>query len=127
MASKTGSWTTALLFFTLTAALAAQDSPLQWPVPRREPPLPEILMGIEELAGAPGDVVLLDARGPGPYEKGHLPGAVPAWSPEEEVSGGLDRVPSLLAERGITEEATVLLYGDADREALARLFWRLRR
>jgi len=70
--------------------------------------------------------VPLDARGAGSYELGHLAGAVPAWSPQEESLWGIDRVRSLLGERGITGEETVVLYGDPDAEAVARLFWLLR-
>jgi thiosulfate/3-mercaptopyruvate sulfurtransferase len=132
MASKTGALTFALLLIGMAPALAGQESPLQWPVPPpgppREPVFPEILIGIDELARRPvAEVALLDVRGAGPYRRGHLPGAAPVWSPEEEAAGGRERVRALLAERGITGEGTVVLYGDADREAVARLFWLVRR
>ncbi|HEX9944638.1 MAG TPA: rhodanese-like domain-containing protein [Thermoanaerobaculia bacterium] len=132
MAMKTG-WR-ATVFFLLGAAapLAGQRSPLQWPVPPpappREPVFPRVLIGARELAGLlkAGNAVPFDARGTGPYERGHLPGAVPAWSAEEESPGGGERVRSLLARRGIAGDKAVALYGDPDREAVARLFWLLR-
>jgi thiosulfate/3-mercaptopyruvate sulfurtransferase len=132
MASKTGALTFAVFFIGVAPALAGQESPLQWPVPPpgppRQPVFPEILMGVEELAGQPAaEVALLDVRGAGPYARGHLPGAAPAWRPEEETPGGLERVRALLAERGITGDGAVVLYGDADREAVGRLFWLLHR
>src|SRR5262245_29978132 len=131
MASKTGPLALALLFCATAPARAGQDSPLKWPVPPPGPPravvLPNLLVGIEGLvellaAGA----LPLDAQGPGAYEREHLPGAVPAWSPAAETLGGISSVRSLLSERGITGERTVVLYGDGDREATARLFWLLR-
>src|SRR4051812_36079480 len=82
------------------AAPAAQDSPLQWPVPppgpRREIRFPRLLIGAAELAralpapSAPGAAgaagaaspatLPVDARGAAAFAAGHLPGAVPAWS-----------------------------------------------
>jgi thiosulfate/3-mercaptopyruvate sulfurtransferase len=90
--------------------------------------MPRILISAGELAGLlkTGSAVPLDARGPAPYEQGHLPGSVPAWSLEEEGSGGIERVRSLLAGRGIAGDRAVVLYGDPDRQAVARLFWLLR-
>src|SRR4051812_23851236 len=81
-------------------ALAAQGSPLQWPVPppgpRREVVFPRLLIGAAELAralsaagpqpaaGASSSPTIptipIDARGAGPFTAGHLPGAVPAGS-----------------------------------------------
>lgn len=115
-------------------ALAGQGSPLQWPIPSaptREPVFPPVLIGGRELAGLlkEGRAVPLHARAlrePASYERGHLPGAVADWSPEEEGSGEADRVRSLLAGRGISGEEAVVLYGP-DPERIARLFWLLRR
>jgi thiosulfate/3-mercaptopyruvate sulfurtransferase len=131
MARKTGSWAVALLLLAPVPPLAGQDSPLQWPVPPPGPPrevvLPRILIGAGDLARAlAAGAVALDVRDAGRYKEGHLPGAVPVWSAEEEGYGGIDRVRSLLAERGITGEGAVVLYGDPDREEVARLHWLLR-
>lgn len=107
--------------------LAGQDSPLQWPLPAaRQPVFPHVLIGVRELAGllGKGNVIPLDARDAAVYEKGHLPGAVPAWTPQEEI-GGQARVRTLLAKRGISGGETVVLYGDPDRERTAALFWLL--
>ena len=111
--------------------LAGQGSPLQWPIPaspQRELKPPHILIGVREAARllGQGAAVALDVRGAGLYAGGHLPAAVPGWSPDEESSGGKDRVRSLLAGSGIADEQAVVLYGDPDREAVARWFWVLR-
>ena len=111
---------------------AGQDSPLKWPVPppgpSREIVFPHILIGAWDLARelAAGGVPL-DVRDAGAYARGHIPGAVPAWRQEEEGPGGIDGVRSLLAERGITYAQTVILYGDPGRDAVAHLFWLMRR
>jgi thiosulfate/3-mercaptopyruvate sulfurtransferase len=131
MARKTGSWVLALLLFGPGMLPAGQGSPLKWPVPPPGPPreivLPQILISAGELNRAlAAGAVLLDARDARSYELGHLPGAAPSWSPTEESPWGIDRVRSLLGERGITGEETVVLYGDPDAEAVARLFWLLR-
>src|SRR5829696_8536461 len=86
---------------------AGQGSPLQWPIPKassRELVSPRILIGAGELAGLlkTGRAVPMEVHAPsqpGSYELGHLPGAVPAWSPDDEAVNP-DRVRSLLAERG---------------------------
>jgi thiosulfate/3-mercaptopyruvate sulfurtransferase len=130
MAMKTGAWAFALLLVLVAAPpLAAQDSPLKWPVPKitAEPSFPAILIGAGELGPAleAGGWIALDAREAGSYTAGHLPGAVPGWSAEEAVAG----VRPLLAARGISGEETVVLYGadGKDREAVAGLFRLLRR
>lgn len=120
----------ALVFFGMAPA-SGQDSPLRWPVPPTGPPheavLPQILIGAEDLARAlAAGAVPLDAREIGAYLRGHLPGAVPAWRLEDEIPWGIDRLQSLLSERGITAKEIVVLYGDPDRETIARLFWLLR-
>jgi thiosulfate/3-mercaptopyruvate sulfurtransferase len=112
------------------ASCPREDPPLKWPVPPPGPPreihFPRILIGVEELRGAlAAGAVPLDARNASSFERGHLPGAVSAWRPEEENPWGVDRVRSLLGERGITGESTVVIYGDPDHEAVARLFWLL--
>src|SRR5882724_11623529 len=85
-------WLAPLLLLVGAAALAAQGSPLQWPVPppgpRREIRFPHVLIGAAELARAlrpqpaagASSTVPIDARGAGPFTAGHLPGAVPAGS-----------------------------------------------
>lgn len=128
MALKTGEWILALLL--ATARLAGQGSPIQWPLPPPGPPraavFPRVLIGARELAGAlEKGAIPLDVRGNGLYAAGHLPGAVPAWSPGEEAPE-LDRVRSLLAGRGIGGGETVVIYGDPDREESGRLYWLLR-
>jgi thiosulfate/3-mercaptopyruvate sulfurtransferase len=130
-------------------ALVAQPSPLQWPVPapgpRREVRFPHLLIGAAELARAlrprspagaaspPSTptipMIPIDARGAGPFTAGHLPGAVPAWSAvadDATDAGSLDRLRSRLAALGISGPETVVIYGDADREAVAHLYRLLR-
>lgn len=130
MAIKTGSWAIPLLLLA-PLPLDSQGSPLQWPLPAAAPPreivFPRILIGAGELAGLleSGRAVPLDAQGS--YEQGHVPGAVPAWSPDEKGSGDAGRVRSLLAARGIAGDEVVVLYGEPEGEAVARLFWLLRR
>src|SRR4051812_23651526 len=105
-------------------ALAAQRSPLQWPVPppgpRREVVFPRLLIGAAELARAlsaagpqpaagasSSPTIPIDARGAGPFTAGHLPGAVPAGSALAEAgtdatdAGSLDRLRTRLAALGI--------------------------
>jgi thiosulfate/3-mercaptopyruvate sulfurtransferase len=132
--------------------LAAQGSPLQWPVPppgpRREVVFPRLLIGAAELAralsaagpqpaaGASSSPTIptipVDARGAGPFTAGHLPGAVPAGSALAEAgtdatgAGSLDRLRTRLAALGISGRETVVIYGDADREAIAHLYRLLR-
>src|SRR6185295_3566146 len=130
MAIKPGLLVLALLFLAGAASPGGQESPLQWPAPAPGPPreaaFPRLLIDPGELAGRlqAGTAVLLDLRDAGLFEKGHLPGAVVAWSPEEEVPGGVERVRSLLGERGIACDKAVAIYG-GDRERVARLFWLL--
>jgi thiosulfate/3-mercaptopyruvate sulfurtransferase len=130
MAMKPGSWALALLLLSGAPPARSQESPLRWPVPPPGPPhepvFPRLLIGPGELAGRlkAGTALPLDARGAGLFERGHLPGAVLAWSPEEEAPWKLERVRSLMNERGITGGKTVVIYGD--RERAAHLFWLLR-
>lgn len=131
MARKTGLLALALLLFRPATPFTGQDSPLRWPVPPPGPPrqvvLPRILVGARDAVRAlAAGAVALDVRHVGDFERGHLPGAASAWNPDEETLWGLDRVRSLLRERGITGESAVVLYGGPDREAIARLFWLLR-
>jgi thiosulfate/3-mercaptopyruvate sulfurtransferase len=131
MARKTALWILAVICVAVSPIAAGQQSPLQWPVPApspREQAIPHLLVGVHETARllVRGSAVPFDVRGVDAYEKGHLPGAVAAWSPDEEASGGIEPVRSLLAGRGITGEEAVVLYGNPDREAVARLFWLLR-
>jgi thiosulfate/3-mercaptopyruvate sulfurtransferase len=133
MAMKTGSWGLALLLLA-PSPLASQGSPLQWPIPKapsRELVSPRILIGAGELAGLlkAGRAVPMDVHAPSQpasYELGHPPGAVPAWSLDDETAVDPDRIRSLLAERGIAGDKAVVLYGDGDHETVARLFWLLR-
>jgi thiosulfate/3-mercaptopyruvate sulfurtransferase len=135
-----------LLLLLGTPTLAAQESPLQWPVPppgpRREIRFPHLLIGAAELAralrapSAAGDssapTLPVDARAAGPFTAGHLPGAVPAGSvlaeagKDETEAGPPDRLRTRLAALGISGRETVVIYGDADREAVARLYRLLR-
>jgi thiosulfate/3-mercaptopyruvate sulfurtransferase len=132
MARKTGFWALPLILVGAVPPLAGQSSPLQWPPPAspsRAAVFPRVMIGAKELTGLlkRGNAVPLDARGAAAYATGHLPAAVPAWSAEEEDDGRPERVRSLLAGRGITCRSPLILYGDPDREAVARLFWLLRR
>lgn len=120
-----------LLLLGSAAPLAGQGSPLKWPIPPPGPPrkihFPQILIGVKDLSRALATgAVPLDARDASTFERGHLPGAVSAWRPEEETPWGIDRVRSLLGEGGITGGSTVVIYGNPDHEAVARLFWLLR-
>jgi thiosulfate/3-mercaptopyruvate sulfurtransferase len=132
MALKTGTWAFPLFLFLFgVLPLSGQDDdPLRWPLPvPKEPVFPRVLIHAGELAALlkEGSAVPLDVRTGGAYEQGHLPGAVPLWSPEEEGAGEPARIRSLLAARGITGEEPLVLYGGPDPEAVARLFWLLRR
>jgi thiosulfate/3-mercaptopyruvate sulfurtransferase len=131
MALKTG-WRLLFVFLLAAPLLAAQTSPLQWPVPPPGPPretvLPPLLIGPSELVRAvAAGAVAIDARGAGPaFAAGHLPGAVPAWSAGADDSD-LARVRARLAAAGIPGEGMVAIYGEGGgREAIARLFWLLR-
>jgi thiosulfate/3-mercaptopyruvate sulfurtransferase len=120
-----------LLLFSLFARtpLGGQDSPLRWPVPPppRATEPPQTLVSAAELTRRlTAGVIPLDARGNGAYVAGHLPGAVPAWSAADESPLDPARLRALLAMRGIEGDRPVVLYGDPDREAVARLFWLLR-
>jgi thiosulfate/3-mercaptopyruvate sulfurtransferase len=138
MALKTVWRALAFLFLALAPLppLNSQTSPLDWPPPPAFPPLPRpaVLMDGGELAAAlaNGTAVPFDVRSGAAYAAGHLPGAVPAWSPEEEgpvTHEGLGQVRALLAGRGLSGAETIVLYGDdgdPDREAVGRLFWLLR-
>jgi thiosulfate/3-mercaptopyruvate sulfurtransferase len=112
MVLKTARWTSVLLLFL--ALPGAGQSPLQWPVPPAGPPrktvFPKILIGPAELSRLlKTGAVSLDAREPGPYAEGHLPGA-------------------LSAREGLPGAGTVALYGEGDDcEEIARLYWLLRR
>ncbi len=131
MAMKTGGWALVLLLFGPAVALCGQNSPLQWPPPAPGRPqkltLPRILVRTADLHRMQAmGAVPLDARDPASFERGHLPGAVSAWRPAEEEPWGIERLRSLLGERGITGERPVVIYGDPDPAAVAGLFWRLR-
>ncbi len=147
-----------LLLFVAPALAepAAQDSPLQWPVPppgpRQEVRFPHLLIGAAELAralrprpaaGAASPATLaVDARGGAAFAAGHLPGAVPAGSAlagaaEDDAKDGAEGAPDdllrplrrlrdRLAALGISGRETVVIYGDADREAVAYLYRLLR-
>src|SRR5262245_37911046 len=82
--------------------LGGRPPPPAGPPPPALPPLPSppVEIAAQELASAfaAGTAVALDARSAAAYEAGHLPGAVPAWSPEAEG----EEVRSLLASRGIS-------------------------
>jgi thiosulfate/3-mercaptopyruvate sulfurtransferase len=137
MALKTVWRALAFLFLALAPLppLDSQTSPLDWPPPPAFPPLPRpaVLMDAGELAAAlaKGTAVPLDVRSGAAYAAGHLPGAVPVWSPEEAgpAGEGTGGVRSLLAGRRLSGTETIVLYGDdgdPDREAVGRLFWLLR-
>lgn len=120
-----------LALFLAAAVPLAGQSPLQWPLPKPaapEPVFPEILVSPDGLKAAlsQGGVVPLDVRPPEAYAAGHLPGAAPAWRPEEEGDFGIGRVRSLLAARGISGTETVVLYGGGDDlPTIGRLVWLL--
>ncbi|HEY0510312.1 MAG TPA: rhodanese-like domain-containing protein [Thermoanaerobaculia bacterium] len=128
MPMKTGGWLF-LLVFAVSLPAAGQGSPLQWPVPPPRPPretvFPRVLIAAPELARAlVAGGVPIDARGAGEFAAGHLPGAVPAGS---EVSADVGRLRARLAGLGISGRERVVVYGDSDREAIALLYWLLRR
>jgi thiosulfate/3-mercaptopyruvate sulfurtransferase len=116
------------------AGQQAGPSPLQWPVPPPGPPpepRPPLLIALADLARALAAGALpLDVRGAGPrFAAGHLPGAVPAWSPGAEDADP-KRLRPRLAAAGISGWETVILYGEPDAaglEAMARWLWLLRR
>ncbi|HEX4962754.1 MAG TPA: rhodanese-like domain-containing protein [Thermoanaerobaculia bacterium] len=126
MALKTGFAMLAGLALAISGACgqtSPPSSPLDWPPPRAFPPEPQppILMSARELAAAlaKGEAIPFDVRGAAPFAAGHLPGAAAAWSAGEETSG---RIPALLAARGISPGTAVIVYGDGDREDVARFF-----
>jgi thiosulfate/3-mercaptopyruvate sulfurtransferase len=85
---------------------------------------------VEEFEREDTDFRLVEVSGE--YDDGHLPGAV-ALDPQEaffdDRTGripGPDRLSTLLGERGITPETTVVLYGDGYNEFAALVYWTLK-
>jgi len=82
-----------------------------------------------ELIFRPGDDIdgriLLDARSPADYERGHLPGARNLYWRWLRPAGALDIdvAVSLLSSIGIEETDSIVVYGDGDDSAY--LFWAL--
>jgi thiosulfate/3-mercaptopyruvate sulfurtransferase len=75
----------------------------------------------ELMAGAPGAVTVLDARGVIDYWRGHVPGAVPirwwayrdGWLRTGRLPGDLDRLARQLAALGVDDRRPVVVYGRA--------------
>jgi thiosulfate/3-mercaptopyruvate sulfurtransferase len=66
------------------------------------------------------------------YDSGHIPGAVELDPQRDFVDAGtrtipdVDRLESLLSERGITPDSTVVLYSDGYNEFAAFVYWTLK-
>jgi thiosulfate/3-mercaptopyruvate sulfurtransferase len=84
--------------------------------------VPEIFATIRSLEG----MVLLDARSPEEYSKGHLPGARNLYWKGIQTSGSLDPVlaEEALCKIGVNNSDRVLVYGGPDSGA-SYLFWAL--
>ncbi len=117
----------ALVIPTLIAPPVAAER--YWPPWLRDdrpaPVYPEITVTVEWLVSQLGrpDLVVIDARYPDAYGKGHIPGAIslspdnlPGVPPAAEILGGY----------GLASELQIVCYGDrASFVAMARLFWLL--
>ncbi len=92
-----------------------------------------VFVSVDWLAArlATGDVTLLDARPSDAYEHGHLPGArsLPFTATYDKRPGNEKNVASVqtinrvLGDAGIRIDRQVVIYGDRDYRAPARLFW----
>lgn len=66
------------------------------------------------------------------YDEGHIPGAVKLDPREDFLDSGTrtipsaDRLETILGERGITPDSTVVLYGDSLNEFAAFVYWTLK-
>ncbi|NLV40587.1 MAG: sulfurtransferase [Candidatus Hydrogenedentes bacterium] len=122
------------------AAPAAPETPAEAPAPAPAEQ-PEYLGHPLALAAPTLDAVrvpdalFVDAREPEAYTKNHIAGAVnlPAKALSEERNGvvnllrPVDQLADLLAQRGITADRTVIVYGEGDSHENAippaRVFW----
>ncbi|HRZ81451.1 MAG TPA: rhodanese-like domain-containing protein [Candidatus Hydrogenedentes bacterium] len=120
------------------AALETAEAPVETPAPAEQP---EYLGHPLGLAAPTGDAVrvpdalFVDAREPEAYAQNHIAGAVnlPAKSLSEERNGvvnllrPVDQLAALLAQRGITTDRTIIIYGEGDSHENAippaRVFW----
>ena len=77
------------------------------------------------------NLVIIDARTPLQYQRGHLPGAVnfPAsWSYQSEQSGRLvqpSKMQSIMQNLGINTLDKVVIYDDGQLNSATRIFWAL--
>ena len=96
---------------------------------------PEVLVSTEWVAknlGAPGlRLVEVDVDTTS-YDKGHIPGAV-GWNWQTELQDGVRRdliekeaLEELLGKGGISNDTTILLYGDNNNWFAAYAFWQLK-
>ena len=121
-----------------SAAPAAPEAPAEAPAPAEQPEY----LGYPLALAAPTldavrvpDALFVDARDPEAYTKNHIAGAVnlPAKALSEERNGvvsllrPVDQLADLLAQRGITADRTVIVYGEGDSHENAippaRVFW----
>jgi len=96
---------------------------------------PEVLVSSEwvltHLSNPTVRLVEVDVEN-GAYEQGHIPGAI-AWSWQRQLSDQIRRdvIPreefqALLANSGISNDTTVVLYGDNNNWFAAWAFWQLK-
>lgn len=95
----------------------------------------DVVVTVEWLAerlGSPGLVVAEVDEDPDLYDEGHIPGAVKLhWRDDLQDPLVRDVVPKerfeeLMGERGITEDTTVVLYGDKNNWFAAYAYWYLK-
>jgi thiosulfate/3-mercaptopyruvate sulfurtransferase len=86
----------------------------------------------ERLDGAGRDFLVVDTRGPGEYEAGHIPGAVslPSGDLFDPQTPSSDLLPAEEVERrlsavGIDAETQLIFYDDSGLVPSARVFWAL--
>jgi thiosulfate/3-mercaptopyruvate sulfurtransferase len=93
----------------------------------------EVLVSTEWLAGNPDSIVVAEVdENPDLYDEGHIPGAVALhWKrdlqdPVERDIVEKARFEELMAERGISNDTTVVLYGDKNNWFAAYAYWYLK-
>jgi thiosulfate/3-mercaptopyruvate sulfurtransferase len=96
---------------------------------------PEVLVSTEWVAGnlnAPGARLVEVDVDTTAYDKGHIPGAV-GWNWQTQLQDGVRRdliekeaLEELLGQSGISNDTTILLYGDNNNWFAAYAFWQLK-
>ena len=96
---------------------------------------PEVLVSTEWVAqnlGAPGTRLVEVDVDTTAYDKGHIPGAV-GWNWQTQLQDGVRRdltekeaLEELLGKSGISNDTTILLYGDNNNWFAAYAFWQLK-